>query len=58
MATMLMTQKNRAARHGKHLQGPGGRYCLCCDEAPRHTARARRTIKRSERNAWKRDTTN
>lgn len=34
--------------------GPGGRNCPCCGQAPGQPRKsARRTAKRSERNAWK-----
>jgi hypothetical protein len=34
--------------------GPGGRDCICCGDAPGKTRKiARRSAKRSERNAWK-----
>lgn len=34
--------------------GPGGRDCPCCGDAPGKARKsARRTVKRSERNAWK-----
>lgn len=55
MAAMLMTAKSRGLNHGKYLQGPGGRYCVCCDPAPKWTRRVRRSVKRSERQGWKRD---
>ncbi|MEU9615911.1 hypothetical protein AB0K87_01790 [Streptomyces sp. NPDC053705] len=36
--------------------GPGGRDCHCCGQAPGKTRKAsRRQVKRSERNAWKRN---
>ncbi len=35
--------------------GPGGRDCVCCGQAPgKDRKRAKRSVKRSERNAWKR----
>lgn len=34
--------------------GPGGRDCHCCGQAPgRDRKMARRRVKRSERHAWK-----
>jgi hypothetical protein len=30
---MTMSPRNRA--NGQHDVGPGGRYCACCDHAPR-----------------------
>ncbi|WP_167459217.1 MULTISPECIES: hypothetical protein [Streptomyces] len=37
--------------------GPGGRDCHCCGQPPGQQRKtARRRMKRSERNAWKRDT--
>jgi hypothetical protein len=37
-------------------EGPGGRDCACCGQAPGKARKnARRTLKRSERNAWKRE---
>jgi hypothetical protein len=43
---------------GRHApDGPGGRDCHCCGQPPgRQRTTARRRVKRSERNAWKRDT--
>ena len=40
---------------GRHApDGPGGRDCHCCGQAPGiDRKRARRRVKRSERNAWK-----
>lgn len=36
-------------------EGPGGRDCACCGQAPgKARTMARRTRKRSERAAWKR----
>jgi hypothetical protein len=36
-------------------EGPGGRDCACCGQAPGRPRRvARRAVKRGERNAWKR----
>lgn len=36
-------------------QGPGGRDCVCCGQAPgKARTMARRTRKRVERTAWKR----
>jgi hypothetical protein len=36
--------------------GPGGRDCVCCNEPPGKKRKARfRVMKRSERNAWKRE---
>lgn len=36
-------------------EGPGGRDCACCGQAPgKGRTLARRTRKRSERAAWKR----
>lgn len=40
---------------GRHCpDGPGGRDCHCCGQAPGKTRKnARRRTKRSERHAWK-----
>ncbi|MGC4925562.1 hypothetical protein [Streptomyces sp. DT117] len=36
--------------------GPGGRNCHCCGQAPGKDRKvARRKVKRSERNTWKRN---
>lgn len=36
--------------------GPGGRDCPCCGQAPGAARKARRrNTKRSERNAWKKE---
>lgn len=36
--------------------GPGGRDCVCCGQAPgKARTKARRTAKRSERAAWKQE---
>lgn len=36
--------------------GPGGRDCVCCGQAPGSSrAKARRTVKRRERQSWKRE---
>jgi hypothetical protein len=36
--------------------GPGGRDCNCCGQAPGVARKvAKRNIKRSERNTWKKD---
>lgn len=49
---MLMHAK---CRTHKYVQEVGGRYCACCDVAPGFNVFARRTTKRSERQAWKRE---
>lgn len=37
-------------------EGPGGRDCHCCGQAPgRGRKVARRTLKRAERHAWKQE---
>lgn len=37
-------------------EGPGGRDCVCCGQAPGKARKgARRTAKRSERAAWKQE---
>ena len=39
--------------------GPGGRDCVCCNEAPgRGRKRDRRIAKRRERQAWKKNLSN
>ena len=38
-------------------EGPGGSHCTCCGQAPGKRAAKRRTVKRAERQAWKRDLT-
>lgn len=53
--TMTMSPRNRA--NGQHDVGPGGRYCACCDHAPRMNKTVRRHVKRAERNAWRREIT-
>jgi hypothetical protein len=43
---------------GRHCpDGPGGRDCPCCGQPPgRERKTARRRVKRSERQGWKRET--
>jgi len=52
MANLLMAEKCRSA---KFRVGPGGRYCACCDVPPRTNKKVRRSVKRSERNSWKKE---
>lgn len=52
---MMMTARNRA--NGTHEVGPGGRYCVCCDHAPRMNRAVRRHVKRAERQLVRREIT-
>ena len=42
----------------KSDNGVGGWRCPCCSDAPKHRDRNRRTIKRRERQAFRRDLSN
>ena len=35
--------------------GPGGRDCTCCGDAPKHRTPRKRSLKRSERQAFARE---
>lgn len=51
---MTLSPKNRART--KHHQGPGGRYCTCCDHPAKDNPKVRRYIRRTQKQAWKRET--
>ena len=50
---MTLSPKNRART--KHHQGPGGRYCPCCDHRPKDNAKIRRYIRRTNKQSWKKE---
>jgi hypothetical protein len=50
---MLLRQKTRNCTAA--YQGPGGRYCVCCDDGPKWNKRNRRTVRRVENRKWRKD---
>lgn len=51
---MLMKPRTRAnSKCG--VYGPGGRYCACCDDAPKNNKKNRRMMRRIEKQQWKKE---
>lgn len=50
---MTLSPRNRA--HTTHRQGPGGRFCPCCDNPPKDNRKTRRSIRRTEKQNWKKE---
>ena len=53
MSNLMLAPKTRAAT--AYGQGHGGRRCTCCDFPGSESKRVRRTIRRVEKAAWKRE---
>lgn len=51
---MLLKERTRANTKCS-VDGPGGSKCPCCGDAPKHNKRNRRTMRRIEKQNWKRE---
>jgi len=51
---MMLSQRTRA-NHGKYAQGCGGRNCVCCDHSPKYNKSVRRSMRRVEKQQWKKE---
>lgn len=54
---MTLSQRNRNGHSKKWflVQGPGGRYCQCCDLSKKHNKQKRRTMRRIEKQKWSKE---
>lgn len=55
MAGMMLTVRAHSAANTGDGYGPGGPRCVCCGPAPQWRKRERRTVRRREAMAWRRE---
>lgn len=51
---MLLKERNRANTKCS-VDGPGGRHCACCADAPKFNKKNRRAMRRIEKQEWKKE---